>query len=603
MSVLKYKKLTDTEHVLLRPGMYIGSIKPHTAKVYIIENDVAKSEVVTWNPGFVKLFDEVISNSVDHSNRQEGKHLDTIKVDIDRQAGTISVFDNGGIPVQIHPEHKEYVPTMIFGSLRSGSNFDESEDHAVTGQNGLGASLTNCFSTKFVIETCDGKSTFKQTFTNNMMEKTKPSIMEMDEPGYTRITYTPDYAHLGTTLDENYSKLVKRCYDIAGCNPQLKIYLNGKRIRIDSFKDYVKLYTAEFEIDETPDWQVAVTASDEGFKHVSFVNSTETVQGGSHIDYVTEQIVDKLREFFKSKHKVDIKPAEIKQHMRLFINARIIKPRYDSQTKENLITEPKEYKTSYKVSEKLITKLLKSSIIERVLIWVEAKARAKELEELRAKNKDLDKVNPKRILKLEDAGLAGKKPAECYLFIAEGDCIEDQTLVRTIHDSVLKDVPAGELHVGDLVLTHKNRYKPITNIAYAVKQLLEIKLDNNTMIRCSPEHKLLTYDGIELTWKPASSLALGDNVVRSTLLDAFHVAVIKVASRDDKIFTRLIELDIGFDPIMSSASHTFYCLDMHDLEYKMVSAARLHPGRHLIVFRYKYDCSSGKSHEVENCRD
>lgn len=419
----KYKRLTDVEHVLLRPGRYIGSVKPHTARTWIVADsgDKMVHQDLTWNPGFVKLFDEVISNSVDHSKRPEGKHLDTIKVEIDKAAGTISVWDNGGIPVVKHPEYNEYIPTLVLGYLRSGSNFDDTADTDVTGQNGEGASLTNVFSTKFVVETCDGKSTFKQTFSDNMMKRTDASIIELDAPGFTCITYTPDYAHLGTTLEESYPKLVKRVYDIAGCNPHLKLYLNGRRIRIDSFKDYVKLYTSEFEMDETPDWQVAVTASDDGFKHISFVNSTETAQGGSHIDYVADQIVWELREHFKKKHKVDVKPAEIKQHMRLFINARIIKPRYDSQTKENLITEPKEYKTSYKVSEKLITKLIKSPIIQRVLDWVEAKARAKELEELRAKNKDLNKANPKRILKLEDANLAGKKPEQCYLFIAEGD--------------------------------------------------------------------------------------------------------------------------------------------------------------------------------------
>lgn len=421
----KYRKLTDVEHVLLRPGRYIGSVKPHTASTYVVSNiggnDKMIQQEMTWNPGLIKLFDEIISNSVDHSKRPEGKHLDMIKVEFNVEAGTISVWDNGGMPVVKHAEYDEYVPTLVLGYLRSGSNFDDTADTDVTGQNGEGASLTNVFSTQFIVETCDGHRTFKQTFSKNMMEKTVPSIMEMDAPGYTRITYTPDYAHLGTDLESNLPKLIKRVYDIAGCNPHLKVYLDGKRIRIDSFKDYVKLYTGEFEMDETPDWQVAVAASDEGFKHVSFVNSTETVLGGTHIDYVADQLIDKLRDYFKSKHKVDVKPSEIRQHMRLFINARIIKPRYDSQTKENLITEPKEYKTSYKVSEKLINKILKSHIIDRVLAWVEAKAKAKELEELRAKNKDLDKVNPKRILKLEDANLAGKQPESCYLFIAEGD--------------------------------------------------------------------------------------------------------------------------------------------------------------------------------------
>ena len=424
----KFKRLTDVEHVLLRPGRYIGSVKPHTADTYITDialgydNPKMVRKETTWNPGLLKLFDEVISNSVDHSKRPEGKHLDTIKVDIDQATGVISIWDNGGMPVIKHSEYDEYIPTLVLGYLRSGSNFDDAEDTDVTGQNGEGASLTNIFSTKFIIETCDGKKVFKQIFSKNMMEKTKPSIMELDGPGYTRITYTPDYAHLDTSLDDgNYAKLMKRVYDVAGCNPHLKVYFNGRRCRIDSFKDYVKLYTDLFEYDESPDWQIAIAASDEGFKQISFVNSTETVIGGTHIDYVIDQVIDKLRAYFKTKHKVDVKPAEIKQHMKLFINARIIKPRYDSQTKENLITEPKEYKTVYKASEKLITRLLKSEIIQRVLDWVEAKALAREMQDVREKNKNLDKTNPKRIVKLEDANLAGKKPELCYLFIAEGD--------------------------------------------------------------------------------------------------------------------------------------------------------------------------------------
>lgn len=515
----KYRKLTDVEHVLLRPGRYIGSVKPHTAQTYVVNAvdgvDKMVKQELTWNPGFVKLFDEVISNSVDHSKRAEGKHLDTIKVEIDKAAGTISVWDNGGIPVIKHTDYDEYIPTLVLGYLRSGSNFDDTADTDVTGQNGEGASLTNVFSTKFIIETCDGKRTFKQTFSNNMMEKTTPSIMELDAPGFTCITYTPDYAHLGTTLEENYPKLVKRVWDIAGCNPTLKIYLNGKRIRIDSFKDYVKLYTSEFEMDETPDWQVAVAASDEGFKHISFVNSTETAQGGTHIDYVLDQVVEKLRDFFKSKHKVDVKPSEIKQHMRLFINARIIKPRYDSQTKENMITEPKEYKTSYKVSEKLITRLLKSSIIERVLIWVEAKARAKEMEELRAKNKDLDKTKVKRILKLEDANLAGKQPEQCYLFIAEGD-------------SAAKAVVSGRdaKVMGALAL----RGKPQNANSVSLKKLLGLDTDKQVETEFS---NIMAAMGLKIgvPVKSVKDLRYGHCVITSDAdVDGSHIAGLMISN-------------------------------------------------------------------------
>lgn len=423
----KYRRLTDVEHVLLRPGRYIGSIKDHTALTYAVREADRKMHrtELTWNPGFIKLFDEIITNSVDHSKRPEGKHLNTIKVDIDRATGRISVWDNGGIPVVKHAEYDEYVATLIFGYLRSGSNFDDNDgsDDTGAGQNGEGSSLTNIFSTEFSVETSDKKKRFKQTWTKNMTEKSEPTIIDMEGPGFTQLSFIPDYAHLGMELtDANYAKLVKRVYDIAGCNPKLKVYLNGSHIKVESFKDYIKLYADEFEYAaEGEDWQVGVARSDEGFKHISFVNTTETIQGGTHIEYVADQLIDAVRAFLVKKHKVDVKPNEIKQHMRLFINARIVRPRYDSQTKENLITETRDFKTTWAPTEKFIQGLLKSSIIESVLSWVEAKALQRDLEEQRKKSKDLTKVNPKRIQKLDDAGLAGKEPLKCMLFITEGD--------------------------------------------------------------------------------------------------------------------------------------------------------------------------------------
>ena len=55
----RYQKLTDTEHVLLRPGMYIGSVKPHTEEVYLLDRRSWKltQKEITYNPGFLKLFD------------------------------------------------------------------------------------------------------------------------------------------------------------------------------------------------------------------------------------------------------------------------------------------------------------------------------------------------------------------------------------------------------------------------------------------------------------------------------------------------------------------------------------------------------------------
>lgn len=421
----KYRKLTDVEHCLIRPGRYIGSIVPFTGKTFVPVEGKFEQVELTWVPGFQKMFDEIITNSVDFSKRPEGKHLDTIKVVINQESGELSVEDNGGIPVVLHTQENEYVPTMIFGYLRSGSNFDDEDedDNTGAGQNGEGSSLTNIFSTRFTVETCDGKNKFKQTWTNNMMTASEPTILPASgTKGFTKITWLPDYAHLKMTLDDgNYDKLVKRVYDVAGCNPHLKVFLNGERIKINSFKDYIAMYDPVYEYDECPDWQVGVTHSDEGYQQISFVNSTETMQGGTHTADVVYEIANKIRDHFKTKHKVDVRPTDIFNHMRIFVNVTMDRPRYDSQTKERLMTDKKQWRSVYTASDKFIQRVLKSEIIQRVLDWVEAKKKAEEMAKLREANKDLKSTSVKKITKLQDANWAGKKPEECILFLTEGD--------------------------------------------------------------------------------------------------------------------------------------------------------------------------------------
>jgi DNA topoisomerase-2 len=422
----QFKKLNEVEHVLLRPGRYIGSITPHTELAYVFDKVTKRmvKEEVTYNPGFLKLFDEVISNSIDHSKRPEGKDLDIIRVDFDQAKGEISIYDNGGIPVIKHKEYNQWIPEMIF-ELRAGSNFDDDDQSMLTGQNGEGAALTNIFSHKFVVETCDGKNKFKMVFENNSQNRHEAKVTPAEgAKGYTRITYSPDFDKLGCAFtDDNLKMLLKRVVDVAGLNTHLKVYWDGERIPTRSFKDYVELYTGadgDYAYDETENWKVAVCASDDGFQHVSFVNGTNTKEGGTHILYAGMQIWERIREYIKKKNKIDIKPSELRQHMTLFIDCSMVNPRYSSQTKENLITEVKDYKTSYEVTDKMINKIVKSSIIQSILDWAQAKALQEEMKELRKMNKDAAKTDPKRVDKFSDA-IEKKDRFKCELYLAEGD--------------------------------------------------------------------------------------------------------------------------------------------------------------------------------------
>jgi DNA topoisomerase-2 len=412
----KFRKLDDITHVLQRPSMYIGSIKPHTSKKYILVDGKMCPLELTYNPGLLKIFDEIITNSVDEHKR-EGSKLDTIKVII--RGGKFEVWDNGGIPVVKHKEEDQWIPEMIFSNLKAGSNFDDTEDRTWAGTNGVGSSLTNIFSKEFTISTCDGKNSFLQVFSNNMRDKTQPKI-KRNKNNHTCITFKPDYEKFGLDgLNEANADLIKkRVYDIAGCNPTLKIYLDDELINIKSFEDYIKFYREDyfFETNKDKSWSLGVAHSTDGFQQISFANTTETYDGGNHVDYILNQIISQLREFFQKKHKVDVKPSELKNHIQIFLCSTVINPGFSSQTKEKLITEVKDFGFTFEVSEKLIKSILKSEIVNSVLDWIQQKKSADENKLARELNKNLSKI---KVEKLIDA--KGKDRWKCSLALFEGD--------------------------------------------------------------------------------------------------------------------------------------------------------------------------------------
>jgi DNA topoisomerase-2 len=123
-----------------------------------------------------------------------------------------------------------------------------------------------------------------------------------------------------------------------------------------------------------------------------------------------------MREFFQKKHKVDVKPSELKNHISVFLNTTIVNPSFSSQTKEKLITEVKDFGFTYEVSDKLIKSILKSDIVDSILDWVKQKKSADDSKLARELNKNLSKL---KVEKLIDA--KSKERWKCSIGIFEGD--------------------------------------------------------------------------------------------------------------------------------------------------------------------------------------
>nr|XP_049706693.1 DNA topoisomerase 2-like isoform X2 [Helicoverpa armigera] len=431
-----YQKKTQLEHILLRPDTYIGSVERTTELMWVFDKskECMVQRELNFVPGLYKIYDEILVNAAD--NKQRDPKMDVIKIDINQEQNTISVYNNGcGIPVVMHKEEKMYVPTMIFGHLLTSSNYNDEEEKVTGGRNGYGAKLCNIFSTKFTVETASKqyKKHFKQTWGSNMTKASEPKIKEPGkDDDFTKVIFSPDLAKfkMEKLEDDIVALMSRRAYDIAMSTQGVKVYLNGERLKINKFKDYVDLYIKGKE-DENGQplkvvyekvndrWELALTLSDRGFQQVSFVNSIATTKGGKHVDTVSDSIVKNVLEIIKKKNKggVNIKPVQVKNHMWLFINCLIVNPTFDSQTKEYMTLQAKSFGSKCNYSEKFMTAVSKSGLVESVLTWAKFKAQT---ELVKASGKKQSKL--KGIPKLEDANDAGTKNAHlCTLILTEGD--------------------------------------------------------------------------------------------------------------------------------------------------------------------------------------
>lgn len=342
--------------------------------------------------------------------------MDTIKVNIDVELGVISVYNNGkGIPIEMHSREKMYIPELIFGRLLSSSNYDDDEKKLTGGRNGYGAKLANIYSHEFTVDTADKNTSqkYKQTWTSNMSKVGTAKITKNGKgEEYTKVTFRPDLKRFGMeTIDEDTLSLLKRrVYDLAGTVKDVKVFLNDERLKIKNFKQYVEMYlnSAAAEAAESsggaaqgkpaviyeqigPRWEVAFAVSDGTFQQVSFANSIATTKGGTHVNHMADQIAKNLIAAIGKKNKgATVKPAQIKNHMWIFVNALIENPTFDSQTKETLTLTASKFGTKPALSEEFMKKgmylvelyvlnshrcsVQKSTIIDHVLNWAKFKA-------------------------------------------------------------------------------------------------------------------------------------------------------------------------------------------------------------------------------------
>jgi DNA topoisomerase-2 len=204
---------------------------------------------------------------------------------------------------------------------------------------------------------------------------------------------------------------------------RLVVSLNGKKLPVKSFQDYLKLFDAISEpvaFEKVGDrWEVGIAVSEGSFQQISFVNSICTSKGGGHVTHIADQVAAYLAGIVKKKNKggVEVKANQIKNHLCVFVNCLVENPTFDSQTKEFLTTRTKSLGSKCDLSPKFMKQVSTSGAVDAILQF----AKFKQSQALKRKG-GAKKSKLTGIPKLDDANHAGTaKSKDCTLIITEGE--------------------------------------------------------------------------------------------------------------------------------------------------------------------------------------
>jgi len=416
---MSFKILDDKAHILLRPGMYCGSVVEETQSLFL-NYQWASAKFV---PGLFKIINELIDNSIDEHIRTNGEFANAIDIKVD--AKSFWIKDNGrGIPVVLVDDldgEKIYTPVAAWCKTKAGSNFGADTDRDTIGMNGVGSALANIFSSKFIGTTSDGKHHLVVTCEDNAT--IRDVSVKKSTKKFTEVYIEPDFPRFGVQMiDATMMGLIKsRLVNLSICYPAITFKLNGDTIKTGSAKAWVDKFSVENVIHHDDSIILGImNSTDEEFRCLSLVNGLNISQGGTHIDYAVGQIIEVLRDLIKKKHKLEVTPGQIKSHLQVVSVIRGMKNmKFDSQTKER-ITNPRgevsglfanikfdKLAQGIMKNEALIMPIIQSQLAKQMA----ADARAATLAEKALQSKKVEKHIP----------ATGRIASGKTLFITEGD--------------------------------------------------------------------------------------------------------------------------------------------------------------------------------------
>lgn len=425
--------LEGLEAVRKRPAMYIGDIS---------------------QKGLHHLVYEVVDNSIDEAL---AGYCNRIEVTINED-NSITVQDNGrGIPVDMHPKEHRSALEVVMTVLHAGGKFNKDSYKVSGGLHGVGVSCVNALSTKLHVEVKRDGKLYMQEYA-----KGKP-ICPVHEIGTaegtgTTVSFWPDGSIFTETVYQ-YEILATRMRELSYLNAGVRIILTDKRVRnedgtwlSDDFyseqglpefvrylegtrtpliSDVICLNTDKYG---TPVEVALVYNTDFNENVHSYVNNINTIEGGTHVAgfrAALTRVMNKYAEESKLLEKAKLKdkegksvidPNDFREGLTAVISVKVAEPQFEGQTKTKLGNSEVAGMVSQAVAEALSNYLEEhpddaKKIVEKVILAAQARIAARNA-----------RLNVQRKNPLSSGGLPGKladceskDPAECELFLVEGD--------------------------------------------------------------------------------------------------------------------------------------------------------------------------------------
>ena len=415
--------LEGLEAVRKRPGMYIGS---------------------TSLRGLHHMVYEIVDNCVDEAL---AGYCTEINIKIE-EGNIISVKDNGrGIPVDIHPKTKISAAETVYTVLHAGGKFGGDSGYKVSGGlHGVGASVVNALSTwtEVTVERDGGK--YEMKFEKGKTVKPLTRIGDSKKTG-TQVRFLADDT-IFETLDYNYETLETRFREMAFLTKGLKITVEDLREEtpkkaefhfeggLISFVEYLnrnkeKLHKEPIYI-EKKDGEVPVeiafqytTAYSENI--YTFVNNINTIEGGTHLEGFKRSLTKTFNDYARSHNLLKEKDPnlvgeDIREGITAVVSVKVKEPQFEGQTKTKLGNSNVTGVVQSMVNEALSEFLeenpsVAKAILEKCISAYRAREAARKARELvRRKNALETTTLPGKL-----ADCSSKNPAECEVYIVEGD--------------------------------------------------------------------------------------------------------------------------------------------------------------------------------------